>query len=78
MKNVYDASGMQPVTLPAGAKATGSVTVACGTHNHATGNISFKYELSKENGRMKNALQALAVFAFLVIAVGGDIATSLL
>lgn len=26
----------------------------------------------------KNALQALAVFAFLVIAVGGDIATSLL
>lgn len=26
----------------------------------------------------KNALQALAVFAFLAIAVGGDIATSLL
>lgn len=78
MKNVYDASGMQPETLPAGAEATGSVTAARGTSGHATGNISFGYRLSKENVRMKNALQALAVFAFLALAVGGDIATSLL
>lgn len=78
MKNVYDASGMQPVTLPAGAEATGSVTTAYGASDHATGNISVGYRLSKENVRMKNALQALAVFAFLALAVGGDIATSLL
>lgn len=78
MKNVYDASGMQPETIPAGAEAVGSVTTAYGTSNHATGNVSFNYRLSKENVRMKNTLQALAVFAFLALAVGGDIATSLL
>ena len=78
MKTVYEASGMQPVTLPARAEASGSMTTACGASDHATGTISFVYRLSKENVRMKNALQALAVFAFLALAVGGDIATSLL
>lgn len=78
MKNVYDASGMQPDTLPAGAEATGSVITARGTSDPATGNTSVGYRLSKENVRMKNTLQALAVFAFLALAVGGDIATSLL
>lgn len=35
--------------------------------------------MKQETGTMKkNALQALAVFAFLALAVGGDIATSLL
>ena len=34
--------------------------------------------LKQEICTMKNASQALAVFAFLVLAVGGDIATSLL
>lgn len=76
MKNVYDASGMQPETMP--AEATGSVTTVCGTSDHATGNVSLGYRLSEENVRMKNTLQALAVFAFLALAVGGDIATSLL
>lgn len=80
MKNIYDVlgTGMQSETIPAGAEATGSVTTACGAADRATGNISFGYRLSKENVRMKNALQALAVFAFLALAVGGDIATSLL